>query len=211
MIWIIYSDYLNGNVRVNSYVRYLKWHVWAIFLLVLLITIGLFIAFIYYDLYWVLWITCLTGGVGGLFFGNEIRKVVSQHVGTHEDIYEHNIITLRQILIRRNLYNINKIDLLILQVDEELPDLKASERQLKSMYTFSTILLIPILTLLIKWILDKYTEGWLIVSQLITLIIMIFGIYFMVKPLVEQVIDSPFWRMKKLKKMLQDVKLIDFV
>lgn len=148
---------------------------------------------------------------GGLYFGNELRKTVIKHVGTSEDIYDHNIITLKQILNKRKINKLSQIDILLEQMKDELPRLKVSESILKPFYTISTVLLIPTVAMLTKWLLDKYTNGLIVVIQITALIVMIFCLFYMLKPLIEQILDVTYWRMKKLQQMLQDIKLIDFV
>ncbi|ETT52163.1 MULTISPECIES: hypothetical protein [Paenibacillus] len=212
MHWIIFDDYLRDSIRSSTYVRFLRWYVWVVFSFILMLVIGSIFISIFYSYEWVQWLAYLFGSGGGFYFGYELRKVVRSHVGTYEDVYDHNIITLRQILTTRNVHSSDKIDLLVSQIDEVLPQLKSSEKILKSIYTISTILLIPIMTILIKWLLDTYSsDGVFIVLQLVAIAVMVFSLNFMIQPLVEQVMDLSYRRMKNLKQMMLDVKLIDFV
>lgn len=211
MLWLIFSDYFSRSIRVNAYLRFLRWYVWLWFSLKMLFSTGIFFLFIYFDDYWLLALALFIALLGGLYFGNEIRKVVTSQVGTHEDIYDNDIITLRQILIARNVHSENQINALLEQIDDELQTTKLSEQVIKPIYTFMTILLIPISILIIKWVLDKYSEGYLIVLQILALLVMIFTLCFMLRPISEQLLDSSHWKMKKLKQMLKDIKIIDFL
>ena len=211
MLWLLYADYYKSSIKTNSYIRYLNWYVWVIFSFIMLLTIGLYVAFIFYQVQWLQIIMGISGAVGGLYFGNELRKTVNKHVGTFEDVYDKNIITLRNILENRKVYSSAQIDHLINQINDELPELKVSENILKPYYTISTVLLIPTLTILTKWLLDKQTNGVITVIMITALLVMVFSLFYMLKPLLEQVLDATFWRMKKLQIMLQDIKLIDFL
>lgn len=45
----------------------------------------------------------------------------------------------------------------------------------------------------------------------VTLCLMVLGFLFIIKPLLEQVLDFNYRKMINLKRMLEDVKLIDFL
>lgn len=211
MLWLIYNDYLKENVRFTSYIRFFNWYVWVISSFMMLLTIGLFISYIYVDKTLIFILTVISGGLGGFYFGFELKRVVVKNVGTSKDIHDHDIITLRKVLKDNNINNVAQIDLLLSQIDEELPNLKVSESIVKPLYTFFTLILLPIVSLFVKWLLDKGQEGIIIFLQVFSLIVMIFGLMYMLKPLITQILDLTFRRMKQLKGMLEDLKLLDFL
>jgi Na+/melibiose symporter-like transporter len=103
------------------------------------------------------------------------------------------------------------LNLLIEQIDEELPKLKTIESLIKPFYSLSTIVVIPIVTMLVKWILDsKEAEGAYLVILILFMIIMIFSLFYMIKPLLEELLDLEYKRMSKLKQMIKDIKIIYF-
>jgi hypothetical protein len=209
MIWLLYSDYLKESLKTATYMKFLKWYVWVIFSVLMLIDVGLFFAFIVNDIIWLQWVMFIIAALAGLYFGNEIRKVIYNRVGTHEEVYNRNVIILRGILVRRSLHSREQVDLLIEQIDEELPKLKTSDSLLKPIYTFSTIVFIPIITLLVKWILDKHSNEVYLVILIVLIAVMVFSLYYMVKPLLEELLDLEYKRMTKLKQMIQDIRVID--
>jgi hypothetical protein len=79
------------------------------------------------------------------------------------------------------------------------------------LYTFATLILLPILSLFIKWLLDKGQDGLIIIAQVLLVVIMVFGFIYMLKPLISQILDLSFRRMNQLKRMLEDLKLKDFL
>lgn len=211
MVWLLYSDYLKESLKTATYIKYLKWYVWVIFLILLLIDVGLYITYLVYSINWLQIVMFVVSIIAGLYFGNEIRKIVTNRVGTYEDVYFNNLAILRNILERRKLYSSNQLNLLIEQIDEELPKLKTTESLIKPFYTLSTIIVIPIVTMLVKWILDsKEAEGAYLVILIFLIIIMIFSLFYMIKPLLEELLDLEYKRMSKLKQMIKDIKIIYF-
>lgn len=211
MLWLIFGDYDKKSVKTSEYIRFLNWYVWVIFAFIMMLTVGFYITSIYFDVYWIQILMFITAISGGLYFGNELRKTVNKHVGSYEDIYDNNIITLRQILKQRKISHVSQIDLILEQLKDELPALKVSDSILKPFYTLSTVLLIPTIAMLTKWLLDKSTNGLIVVIQITALIVMIFCLFYMLKPLIEQILDITYRKMKKLQQMLQDIKLLDFL
>ncbi|RRJ66079.1 hypothetical protein EHV15_26570 [Paenibacillus oralis] len=211
MLWLIYRDYLKQNVRVTSYAKFLNWYVWVIFSFMMLITGGLFICYLFYENSWLVILLLVSGFSGESYFGYELRKSAVKHIGTTEENYEHDINVLRIILNQRNVNSISQIEQLLNQIDDELPNLKVSENILKPFYTITTVILVPILSLFIKWLLDKDHNGFLIIIQIVALCSMIFSLFYMLKPIIEQIVDISFRRMSQLKRMLEDIKIIDFL
>jgi hypothetical protein len=211
MLWLLYKDYFKETIKINSYLPKLKWYVWLIFSLLMISTIGLFVTFIILDMMWFQVVASTIGASGGFYLGNELRRTVRKEVGTYEDIYDNNLITLRQIMQKRKIHNNNQIDFLLQQIDDELQDLKVSDGVFKQFYTIGTVILVPILTMLVKWILDKYTGGYYIVILITSILIMIISIFHMIKPLFEEILDAAYRKMKKLRSMIQDIKLNDFL
>jgi hypothetical protein len=211
MLWVIYKDYFDKSIKTSNYIRYLNWYVWVIFAFTMLLTIGLYIAYIYYNLFWLQFTTYIFGAAGGFYFGNELRKKVKNDVGEFEDVYDNNLITLRQILKKRGIYSNKQIEFLLKQTDEELTDLKVSEGISKQFITIGTVILIPVITMIIKWILEKYNDGFFIIIQITSIIVMVISLFYMLKPLIEQILDVTYWRMKKLRQMIQDINLRDYL
>jgi len=92
--------------------------------------------------------------------------------------------------------------------------LKLSEKLLKSFYTIITAILLPILSILIKWFLDfkgEGKEGIFIVVAVVIVFLMALGLYFLIRPSIELILDSSYRKMKILKRKLEDVKLLDFL
>lgn len=177
MLWIIYKEYFNKCTKTSSYIRNLNWYEWVIFLFMMTLTIALYFAYIYFDLFLLLVATSIMGLSGAIYFGNELKKKVKKEIGDFEDLYEKNIFTLRQLLKKRKVYSSSQVDFLLKQIDEELPELKISEGIFKTFYTIGTVIIIPIVTMIIKWILDKYSYGYFIAMQLILLLIMIISLF----------------------------------
>ncbi|MFG3613177.1 hypothetical protein [Rummeliibacillus stabekisii] len=211
MLWLIYEDYFKQNVRTTSFVRYLKWHIWGIFILFTIGTLIFLITFFKSNNGFFLLGVYICAGISGVYLGNELKKTILTNVGDTTDVFDNDMISIRNILLQRNINKIEQIDLLINQINEEIPDLKLSEKFLKSIYTISTALLIPILSLLIKWFLDFKDEGIFIVGAVVTLCLMFLGLYFLIKPSAEQILDSSYRKMWILKRKLEDVKLLDFL
>ncbi len=134
--------------------KYLKWHVWFIFTILILATLVLLIVFFLTENGWILIVTYIFAVGSGGYFGNELNKSRLGYIGNNKDIFAHDIISLRGILQQHNINKIEQIDMLINQINEEIPRLKLSEKFLKTFYAISTGLLIPMLTLMIKWLLD---------------------------------------------------------
>ncbi|WP_423475006.1 hypothetical protein [Lysinibacillus agricola] len=145
------------------------------------------------------------------YFANELKKSRLGNIGNNKDVFDHDIISLRSILQKHNIHKIEQIDMLINQINEEMPRLKLSEKFLKSFYTISTVLLMPMLTLMIKWLLDYEDGGIYTVMLVVSLCLMVFGLFYIIKPLMEHMLDFNFRRMINLKRMLEDIKLIDFL
>ena len=211
MLWLIYEDYIKQDVRTTYFVKYLKWHVWVISISLLIITLYCLFKFYLSLNGWILFASCMFAAITGSYFGNELKKSVLGNVGDGKDIFDHNIISIRNILKRHNISHIEQIDLLINQINEELPELKMSEKVLKAFYTISTALLLPIITLMIKWLLNYNNEGVEIVIILVLISLAILGIFYIIKPLLEEILDSPYRKMSKLKRILEDIKLVDFL
>lgn len=211
MIWLIYNDYLKKNVRKTSYAKFLNWYVWIIVAFMMFLTVGLLLSYIYADNPLVFILIIIIEGLGGFYFGFELRRKVVKHVGTTKDIHDHDINVLRKVLKDNDIKNIAQIDLLINQIEDELANLKVSESFFKPLYTFATLILLPILSLFIKWLLDKGQDGLIIIAQVLLVIITVLGFTYMLKPLISQILDISFRRMKQLKRMLEDLKLKDFL
>lgn len=211
MLWLIYEDYFKQNVRTTSFVRYIKWYVWFIFFIFTIGSLFFLITFFNSGNGFFLIGVYICAGISGIYFGNELKKAVLKNIGDATDVFDNDMISMRNILKQRNINKMEQIDLLISQINEEMPDFKLSEKFLKSIYTISTALLIPILSLLIKWFLDSKDEGIYIVGVVVTLCLMLLGLYFIIKPVAEQILDSSYRKMSILKRKLEDVKLLDFL
>ncbi len=210
MLWLVYEDYFKQN-DMKFFIRYLKWYVWVIFLLLLVGTSFFFYKFISTQngLYFV--IECGFAVLSGGYFGYEMRKSVLSNIGDNTDVFEHKIISMRNVLKQRKIDNMEQIDLLINQINEELPELKLSDKFRKSVYAIGTVLLVPSISLISKWLLDSYDEGIYMVVMVLAIVMMLIGLFYIIKPLLESVIDSPYKKMKILKRMLEDVKMLDFL
>ncbi|MGE6515266.1 hypothetical protein [Lysinibacillus sphaericus] len=211
MLWLVYEDYFKQNVNMNFFIKYLKWYVWVIFLLLLAVTWFFFYKFFNTQNGWYLVIECVFAILSGGYFGYEMRKSVLSNIGDNTDVFEHNIISVRNVLKQRKIDNMEQIDLLINQINEEIPELKLSDKFRKSVYTIGTALLIPFISLISKWLLDTYDEGIYMVVMVLALVIMLIALFYIIKPLLEWVIDSPYKKLKILKRMLEDVKMLDFL
>lgn len=209
MLWLLYTDYINESIKTTAYVKFLKWYVWVVFFAIICIDIGFYLAFILFDIFWMQWLMLGVAAGAGFYFGNEVRKIIRRKIGTHQDIYHVNISRLRSILIRRNIKTRNQIDLLLEQINEELPKLKTSEPLLKPIYSVSTIIIIPIILVIVKWVIDKNSNGIYLVILLVLITIMVASLYYMIKPLLEDLLDREYKRMLKLKQMLEDIRIID--
>lgn len=211
MLWLVYEDYFEQNGNMKFFVRYLKWYVWVIFLILLAVTLFFFYKFLHTQNGWYLVIECVFAVLSGGYFGNEMRKSVLSNVGDNTDVFEHSIISMRNALKQRKIDNIEQIDLLINQINEEISELKLSDKFRKSVYTISTVLLVPSISLISKWLLDTYDEGIYMVVMVLAIVMMLIGLFYIVKPLLEFVIDSPYKKMKILKRTLEDVKMLDYL
>ncbi len=211
MLWLIYEDYFKQNVRNTYFMKYLKWYVWVISVSLLIFTLYFSIKFYFSLNGWMLLVSCIFAFITGGYFGNEWRKSRLENIGDAKDIFDHDMISIRNILKQRNINKIEQIELLINQINEELSESKFSEKVLKPIYTISTVLIIPIITLFLKGLLNYNDEGINIVILVILLCLMVVGIFFMIKPILEQILDSPYRKMLNLKRTLEDVKLLDFL
>src|SRR5690606_38508391 len=137
MLWLIYNDYLKKNVRNTSYVKFFKWYVWVIFAFMMFLITGLFLSSIYSDKAIIFIPIVISGGLGGFYFGLELRRRLVKYAGTSKDIHNRDIITLRKVLRDNGINNVAQIDLLMDQIEDELPNLKVSESFIKPLYTFS--------------------------------------------------------------------------
>lgn len=211
MLWLIYEDYFKQNVNIKFFIRYLKWYVWIIFLILLAGTLFFFYKFLNTQNGWYLATQCVLAALSGSYFGYQLKKSVLSNIGDNTDVFEHNIISMKNVLKQRKIDNIEQIDLLINQINEELPELKLSDKFRKTVYTIGTALLVPSISLVSKWLLDSYDEGIYMVVMVLALVIMIIALFYIIKPLLEWVIDSPYKNLKILKRMLEDVKMMDFL
>lgn len=102
MLWLIYEDYIKQDVRTTYFVKYLKWHVWVISISLLIITLYCLFKFYLSLNGWILFASCIFAAITGSYFGNELKKSVLGNVGDGKDIFDHNIISIRNILKRHN-------------------------------------------------------------------------------------------------------------
>ncbi|WP_281486634.1 hypothetical protein [Lysinibacillus sphaericus] len=211
MLWLVYEDYFEQNGNMNFFVRYLKWYVWVIFLLLLAVTLFFFYKLFHTQNGWYFVIECVFAVLSGGYFGYEVRKSVISNIGDKTDVFEHSIISMRNALEQRKIDNIEQIDLLINQINEEISELKLSDKFRKSVYTISTVLLVPSISLISKWLLDSYDEGIYMVVMVLAVVMMLIGLFYIIKPLLEAVIDSPYKKLKILKRTLEDVKMLDYL
>jgi len=210
MIWLVYEDFRNTRVKIGSSLKYLSPLSWMLLAFLIIVTFGLLALSIYLDInIWLIIITLFLSSTTGLYFGNKLRKLIRSKYGSHEDIYNTNINHLKNILNKRNLYTKTKIESLIEQYNEELPSLKISDKALKPINGIAITFLLPISTLLIKWMLDNKSGPYLIIV-IIMMIVMLLSLYYMLKPLIENLFDREMKHMMELKRLLQDILIIDF-
>ncbi|MCS5503518.1 hypothetical protein NY607_20620 [Lysinibacillus sp. A4] len=211
MLWLIYEEYFNQNVRNTFFLKYLKWYVWVISVSLLALTVYFSIKFFFLPNGWFLLVSCVFAAGTGLYFGNEVEKSKLKNIGNKEDVFDHDMISIRTILNKRDINKIEQIELLINQINEEVSELKFSEKVLKPISKISTVLIIPIITILTKELLNYNDMGIYSVILVILLCLMVVGIFYMIKPLLEQILDTPYRKMRELKRVLEDVKMLDFL
>lgn len=211
MLWLIYEDYFKQNVSITFFLKYLKWYVWVISVLLLALTVYFSIKLFFLKTGWIILFNCVFAAATGLYFGNEVEKSKLKNIGNKEDVFDHDMISIRTILKQRNINKVEQIDLLINQINDEVSELKFSEKVLKPIYRISTVLIIPIITLLTRELLNYNDMGIYSVLLVILLCLMVVVLFYMIKPLLEQILDSPYRKMIKLKRTLEDIKLLDFL
>lgn len=150
----------------------------------------------------------------GMWMGNKYNKLFIKEYKSHLDNYRNNLTRLEQILINMGLWKKEKIDYLIKQTEEEIKELKLSDKIFKPIAVVINIILIPIIVNLYKWLLDKGGSDYNIYLFFITIshiVFIILGFYYMLKNPITKLIDCYYFKMKELRKLLQDILLRRFI
>lgn len=210
MIWYIYEDYRLGHLKTNKYIKLLKWYNWIIFLLGLGITFTSLFFFIKTDDIYILFLTVIFAIMTGIYFGYEHRKIILKKEGSFEEIYGKNLEVLRVILKERSLWETEKIQKLINQIESELPQLKTSNQIFAPINSFVVLVVLPLVFLILNKLLESSIENLASAFLITIILLMIFAIYYAVKPLLDELLNYHYIKFDKFKRKLEDIILIDF-
>lgn len=206
MIWLIYEDYFKKKEKIIPLLKELKWYDWIIFLTPLLIAITLFY-FSIKDTNWLfLVIYMFLSLISGGYIGYKIRKIKERKYGSEKDIYIRKIEGLKSTLKDFNITKKEQIDILLNQITETVNSLKVSEQIFKTLYSTSTIVILPIILIFLKEFLTK-EEYYGIAISIFAILIAVIGLWLMIKQAIEQVLDSQYKNMLELKQSLEDINI----
>lgn len=206
MIWLIYEDYFKKKEKIIPLLKELKWYDWIIFLTPLLIAITLFY-FSIKDTNWLfLVIYMFLSLISGGYIGYKIRKIKERKYGSEKDIYIRKIEGLKSTLKDFNITKKEQIDILLNQITETVNSLKVSEQIFKTLYSASTIVILPIILIFLKEFLTQ-EEYYGIAILIFAILIAIIGLWLMIKQAIEQVLDSQYKNMLELKQSLEDINI----
>lgn len=206
MIWLIYEDYFKKKEKIIPLLKELKWYDWIIFLTPLLIAITLFY-FSIKDTNWLfLVIYMFLSLISGGYIGYKIRKIKERKYGSEKDIYIRKIEGLKSTLKDFNITKKEQIDILLNQITETVNSLKVSEQIFKTLYSASTIVILPIILIFLKEFLTQ-EEYYGIAILIFAILIAVIGLWLMIKQAIEQVLDSQYKNMLELKQSLEDINI----
>lgn len=206
MIWLIYEDYFKKKEKIIPLLKELKWYDWIIFLTPLVIAITLFY-FSIKDTNWLfLVIYMFLSLISGGYIGYKIRKIKESKYGSEKDIYIRKIEGLKNTLKDFNITKKEQIDILLNQITETVNSLKVSEQIFKTLYSTSTIVILPIILIFLKEFLTK-EEYYGIAISIFAILIAVIGLWLMIKQAIEQVLDSQYKNMLELKQSLEDINI----
>lgn len=209
MLWMIYRDYFKQKINIKDFLSYMNWRSWFIFAILLFGYLFFWYRFIQTQNVWCQAYMYLVGIVLFIYFFTSLRKAVLKNIGGPDDILDHDVITLRNVLKKRGITSASQMDLLIAQINEELPELKRSEKMKRIFFYIVTVIIIPAATSLTNRLVYTNGNGIDIVIAGLTLVLVLTGLIFMVYPILKTAMDLKHDRMKSLKRELEDIKIVD--
>lgn len=214
MIWYVFYEYKKlSNIKSKNIIKNVDAKIWIELISLLVLLIILFVLIIKKKILWLIFFELALALFMGGFLGKEIRKVRERLYGSGIEYYSEGLNELRYILKDMNIYSKAKIDILIKEAVNELPELKLSHKIFKPIISFTTIVLVPVLIVVIKWILnrsDSIIEGIKIIGVVVLITSTIMVIFNMFKSNANDFFDNNYYKMKKTKDMLVDIILVDF-
>lgn len=110
-------------------------------------------------------------------------------------------------------YSQEKIEFLIDRCNDELPRLRISKTLFKPVITVFSGMILPIVIYgftIYSHDLGNQAVAYILIFAVI-MIMYILGLYYMLKPTIEKILDSKYYTIVNIKNMLQDIILMDFL
>ncbi len=152
--------------------------------------------------------------IAGFIFIHIINKKTSDEIDNDLKIYYLKLGLLRDILRELKLYSGKKNKQMIEMISDQKEQWRFSVGVKKVLSVVTTSFLIPIVTLIYKWLFDNVKpidQIIIYIGLTITTILVILGIAFMIVPFFINKIDKEYKEFNRLQSMLEDINLIDFV
>jgi len=214
MIWYLLVEFKKEEKEKSIVLNRFKLAFWIKYI-VILIPISLF------DLYAIYINNAMLTFVGLVIFGITTYAIISndnksleKKFGSGFERYKKRIEVIRAVLIKMDLYSEAKVKYLIDLNNERKKGWKFSTNIFRPFATISTALLIPTITLLLKWIFDHTNitnDAIKYVGAVVTIILLLLSLVYAFKPILEGFLDKEYLEFESLQNMLQDIYLIDFV
>lgn len=153
-------------------------------------------------------------GISTYVFIYNHKKSLEKTFGSDYERYKKRIDIIRDVLIKMELYSAEKVKYIIDLNNERKKNWKFSESISKPFATILTTVLIPTITLLLKWIFDHANITNDVIKYagiVVTIILLLLGLVYLFKPILENYLDKEYLEFESLQNMLEDIFLIDFL
>lgn len=132
-----------------------------------------------------------------------------------KDVYDVRIRTLRKILIESDLYELRKIQELVIQCDLACTEHKISNKIIDAASNISKFILLPFITfvsgLIVKNVSITFEQAIQYIPIIILLIIGVVLLAYEIKWFIGDILDVQSRKLNKIKGLLVDISIKDFI